>query len=70
MLLLLNDKFTNIALKVTTEAHEAYKQALNDIITHNLLLLNNNELSSLITNKRLLSHTLLKDIKQEIKTNS
>ena len=38
-------------------------------MTHSLLLLNNNKLSSLITNKRLLSHTLLKDIKQETKTN-
>ena len=67
VLLLLNDKFTNMALEATTEAHEACKQAIDDIITHSLLLLDDNEPSSLITNERLLSHTLLEDIEQETK---
>ena len=62
MLLLLNDKFTNMTLKAITEAYEACKQTLNNITTHSLLLLNNDEPSLLITNERLLSHTLLKDI--------
>ena len=69
VLLLLNDKFTHLALEVTAKAYKDSKWALNDIKTHNLLLLNNNkwalsEPHSLNTNnERMLSHTLLKDIK-------
>ena len=69
MLLLLNDKFTNMALEATTEAHKACKQAIDNIVTHNLLLLDNNDPSSLSTNERLLLYTLLEDIEQETKAN-
>ena len=69
VLLILNDEFTNLALEATGEAHQACKQALKDVETQDLLLLNDNETGSLNpSDERLLSHTLLKDIKQKTKT--
>ena len=74
VLLLLNNEFTHLALEATAEAHEDGKQALNNIETHNLLLLNDNEWalseprSPNTNDKRMLPHTLLEDIEQETKT--
>ena len=74
VLLLLNNEFTHLALEATAEAHEDGKQALDDIKTHNLLLLNDDEQalskprSPNTNNKRMLSHTLLEDIEWETKT--
>ena len=68
VLLILNDEFTNVTLEVTREAHEAGKQALEDV-AQDLLLLDDHELSSLsCDDERLLSHTLLQDIEQETKS--
>ena len=57
-LLSLNEEFTNLAVEATKEAHAATTQALADADTDELLLLNNDE-------DKLLSHTLLDDIRRE-----